>query len=105
MSRLVPGPSAPGGPAVLPHDGSMDWLTSYPVPNDDRFPLVGYANGRDATRANARLLDRLPGGCQRVAPYLFWIVLYPADTGIELLKLRLRCGNGPRFSIKYDASG
>ena len=39
-----------GGAAVLPHNGRVDRLAGLAVPDDDRFALIGNAQGRNVTR-------------------------------------------------------
>ncbi len=51
-----------GGAAVLPDDGGMDRLAGRTVPDQGRFPLVGDADGRDATGPDPGPFDRGAGG-------------------------------------------
>ncbi len=72
---------------VLPDDGASERFARIPIPGNDRFALVGDADGGDVARS---LADDLARARQGLFPYLARVVLDPAGFGIMLRQVRLR---------------
>ncbi len=90
------------GAAILPYDGVMDGFSARAIPDNDRFALVGNADGGDGIFF---ALDSLAGGRQRVAPDIFGIVFHPAAIGIMLGEFPPVGCQGAGVFVEEDGAG
>ena len=74
---------------ALPDDCRADGRAGFFIPNDDRFPLVCDADGRDVPRCGARLFKRFARHLKLYGKDLLCVVLYPAGLGVMLGKFPL----------------
>ena len=67
-------------PAILPDDGAVDRFARRAVPDDDRFTLVGKAEGRDAIERDVRRCNRLLQNRDSITPDVFGIMASASGT-------------------------
>ena len=83
--------------STLPDDGVGDRFARRTIPQDDRFALVGNADGCNFTRLAASLRECLARSCQLRLPNCLRVMFNLPGVGENLLKLLL--GRRNRLSI------
>ncbi len=92
------------GSSILPDNGPVDRFSCCAVPEDCGLPLVGDADCRNITAAQARFTQSLSAGLQGTLPDIFRLMLYPAGLGEELLEFLLGEPKDIKGFVKNDGS-
>src|SRR5690606_1132516 len=93
------------GTPVLPHDGVMDGLAGFSVPDDRGFTLIGDSDTDNLLRVEPGTLQGTPAHCERTVPDLQSIMLDPTILRKILMKFLLSYSDLSSCVIKYDGSG
>src|SRR5437667_1246673 len=91
-----------GSARVLPNDCISERLTSFAVPHDGSFALVGNPDGCEVGSRQTAGSHGLSHHGLCCAPNFLRIVLQPSRLRIDLLVLSLRAGDNPAAGIEHN---
>jgi len=91
-------------PAVLPHDGVVNWHSGAPVPDHGGLTLIGDAHGANIVSAQPGRMECLVYGGELTLPDRHRIMFDPTGLWVDLRQFLLGQRNNAPIRIKNNAA-